>query len=380
MKAHVLVVGAGITGLATAWALTRAGARVTVFERAGIPHEGGTSHDQHRLTRHAYGDQAGYTRMMPEADRAWDLLWDDLGARHYANTGFLALCTQPGDWTDRSAQTLDSLGIAYDRLSPAETVRRFPVIETGDARFGLYMSHGGVLFADRIVAGLAAWLRSRCADLRPHSDVAAVDPDAATVTTGDGATYRGDAVVVAAGAWTPVLFPDLAGAVTPVRQVVVYVEPPPSLARAWREAPIMMDLGGPRGMYLAPPVAGRGFKIGVGAHNRPCPLDEAAPPGADEGRALLDYYRDRFRLWDQFRVLEVKMCRYAAEKDQRFVVQHRGRGWIATGCSGHGFKFGALMGLALAQAALGQHAPERLVRWAGGDPGDVEVLPHPRAA
>lgn len=373
---HVLVVGAGITGLATSWALTRAGDRVTVFERGNIPHDGGTSYDQHRLTRHAYGEQAGYTRMMRDADAAWDLLWDDLGRRYYANTGFLALSTQPGDWTDRSARTLDKLGIGYEHLSPGQTADRFPVIRTQDAMFGLYMAHGGVLFADLIMNGLAEWLRARQVTLRPREIVISLDPERASITTADGRTHRGDAIVVAAGAWTPDLFPDLVGAVTPIRQVVAYVEPPPALAQAWRAAPIMMDLGGPRGMYLAPPVDGRGFKIGVGANNRPCPLDLDAPATLAEGDVLLECYRDRFTDWAGFRVVAVKMCRYAAEKDQRFILQHRGRCWIATGCSGHGFKFGALMGLALTQAVQERYEPERIVRWASGEPDGVEFLSH----
>jgi glycine/D-amino acid oxidase-like deaminating enzyme len=133
----------------------------------------------------------------------------------------------------------------------------------------------------------------------------------------------------------------------------------------------MLDLGGPRGMYLAPPAHGRGFKIGCGAYNRPCGLDEDAAPRPGDGPALLAYYRDRFRLWEQFRVLGLRMCRYANEPDQRFILRRDQAAWVLTGCSGHGFKFGPLMGEALAAASLGHVAATDLAAWAAGeaDPG-----------
>src|SRR3546814_7009531 len=68
----VIVVGGGIVGLSTAWALRRHGAEVTVVEQGPLPNPLGSSVDQHRLIRYAYGAQAGYTRMVREAFHAWE--------------------------------------------------------------------------------------------------------------------------------------------------------------------------------------------------------------------------------------------------------------------------------------------------------------------
>lgn len=380
---RVAVVGGGINGLCTAWALVRGGHEAVVLDAAPIPNTEGTSYDEHRLTRIPYGSQAGYTRMMPGSFAAWDMLWRDLGAVHYARTGCLALCTSEGDWTGRSAETLDRFGILWERLESGALADRFPMLQTGDARFGLYMAEGGVLFADRIVDALTAWLAAHGVELRGGTRIAELRPDVPAAVTETGEQIRADAMVIAAGAWAEQLFPGLQGHCTTLRQVVAYVEPPPALAAAWQSAPVMLDLGGPRGMYLAPPVRGRGMKIGCGALNRPCGLAENAAAQPEDGLALLGVYRGRLARWEEFRVRRLRMCRYANEEAQRFVLRRSGAAWALTGCSGHGFKFGPLMGLGLAAVASGGIADDAAARWAAGDLPDMQVpgldMPHAAA-
>ena len=73
MKA--IIVGGGIMGLATAWALARDGHEVELFEQGPLPNPLASSMDEHRLIRHPYGDHRGYARMIDDAYAAWDLLW-----------------------------------------------------------------------------------------------------------------------------------------------------------------------------------------------------------------------------------------------------------------------------------------------------------------
>ena len=50
----VVVVGAGIVGLATAWRLAASGCEVTVVEQFGAGHARGSSHGSTRITRTTY--------------------------------------------------------------------------------------------------------------------------------------------------------------------------------------------------------------------------------------------------------------------------------------------------------------------------------------
>src|SRR5260370_39325593 len=69
MKA--IIVGGGIMGLSTAWALAREGHDVELFEQAELPNPLASSMDEHRLIRHPYGDHIGYARMIDDAFTAW---------------------------------------------------------------------------------------------------------------------------------------------------------------------------------------------------------------------------------------------------------------------------------------------------------------------
>jgi glycine/D-amino acid oxidase-like deaminating enzyme len=59
------------------------------------------------------------------------------------------------------------------------------------------------------------------------------------------------------------------------------------------------------------------------------------------------------------------VCFYTVAPGERFVVEAYGRAFLVSACSGHGFKFGPLIGLRLAEAIEGKRRD--LTSWAAGD-------------
>jgi glycine/D-amino acid oxidase-like deaminating enzyme len=200
--------------------------------------------------------------------------------------------------------------------------------------------------------------------------VEAVEPNAPAVRLADGRRRDGDGVVLAAGAWSGRLLPQLAPVLEPRRAVVAYLEPPPDLASAWTGSPCLLDFGGPSDAYLVPPLEGWPLKIGAGLHSRrgdPADPRELAPGEPD---SLLAHLRPYLRDLDRYRFAEARVCCTCHTPDDRFVAGRlAGAAPVvyATDCSGQMAKFGSVVGEKLALAVTGATSGEDLARWARGE-------------
>ena len=362
------IVGAGIMGLSAAWALRKRGHAVSVFEQYAIPNPLGSSVDEHRLIRYPYGDALGYTRMVDDAFAAWDRMWCDLGDMLYAPVGTLGIDGPGADWAQRSAETLAAAGIAFEALDGAELVRRFPHLRPENVARVIYEPRGGPLFAGRIVERLAHHLGTHGVALHAKTKVADIDPERGRIRLADSAVQAFDRVIVAAGPWVARLVPALAARVTPSRQIVVYVAPPASQQAAWAKAPTMIERQSDYVYYVVPPRAGLGLKFGDHRFSLEGDPDREREATRAEGEELLAKCRDRFRDGAQYRIIEIKTCFYDVEPRERFILEPLGpAGFVMSGFSGHGFKFGALMGELAAAALLGERPADAIRRYAAGE-------------
>lgn len=366
---RVTVVGAGIMGLSVAWALSRRGHDVTVLEQGSVPNPRGASVDQHRLIRYPYGAALGYTRMVADAYGAWEQLWADLGERHYVATGSLALCVGDTRWVEASAAALQALDLAVEWLPPARLAERFPLLTNEGISAAFHSDTGGVLLADRIVAAVARHLAARGVSVVTGTRVIDIDSASAVVTLSKSQRLQADALVVAAGAWIPRLVPGFAGRVTPSRQVLAYLEPPPGLAPTWAAHPMILDIGPESGFYLVPPVAGTGLKIGDHSFTLAGDPDDQREVAPEEAAPVFESCRRRLAGFDRYRLASARSCYYAVAPEERFLVERVERAWLMAACSGHAFKFGPVLGQRLAEAIDGRLEPSHLARWAAGQGG-----------
>ncbi len=276
--ASILVVGAGVTGLATAHQLAKRGFRVTVLERGPMPNPMASSFDRHRLIRPHYPDQPVYARRIRDAYAAWDRLWAELGECHYVERGVIATSLTAGDWTDRARATMDAVGEAYEIVEPAAFENRWPQFAVPDMRWCLYTARGGALLADRILRGYLRLLRDAGVQLEPRCAVVDLDPARGTVRTEDGRVFAADAVVVAAGVGAPALFRTLSPVtLAPKRTVLAYAEPPARWQAAWASSPAWVDLGSATEYWGIPPMLGIPLKLGLEATvPRGDPMDRTA--------------------------------------------------------------------------------------------------------
>lgn len=360
---NVIVVGAGIAGLSTAWSLVKRGHSVSIVEQGQIPNPLAASGDHHRIIRRAYGKAAGYGRLITEAYEAWDEMWADLGESHLDPRGFICISREAGDEAEQFRDGLVDGGYPLEMLGPDEAVKRWPFLEAGTFRYAFFSPEGGALHCRKIASGLAKWLRANGANVYENSKVAGIDVDDGIVTLASGETMQADRIVVAAGAWVLKLFPELGGELKTYRTALAYVEPPADLKAAWQAAPVILDVGGKTDGYMIPPSGGAGMKFGSGLHKVPTSdADWNRDPVAGEGEAIRDLFSPPIARIGEYRVTDVVTCAYTFTSDEKFLAAEKGRALVVSACSGHGYKFGAAVGRRVA-GAVDDGDVDGLKRW-----------------
>lgn len=343
MDTEVVVVGAGVMGLATARVLARSGREVVLVEQFRVGHDRGSSHGASRIFRLSYPDPQ-WVRLAHEALPLWRELEAEAGVTLLEHHGSLDL----GDWKP-NREALAANGIGCDVLEAPEITRRFP-LRVDASETGLWEPTGGIVRADLALAALRESGVAAGVQLREGVRVTELEyePDGVCVR-GDGLSLRARSVIVTAGAWARDLLSPLGFelAVTPTRETVSYF----SLEHDG-ELPSLIDPvegRGPGQLGYALVAPGVGVKAGIHHTGAPIDPDEPGVPDAELAAWTEDWIARRFRGAASIGTPET--CIYTNTPDESFVLQHLGRVVVGSACSGHGFKFAPVIGKRLAALA-----------------------------
>jgi monomeric sarcosine oxidase len=349
-----LVVGGGVMGLATGCALAGRGVNVRVFERHRIAHRWASSHGLSRAIRHEYGPSELYTQMVAHSLTLWDDLARESACQLYTETGVLSLGQPDDGHTLPGFEVMRATGLPVELLDSAECQRRFPQFAPGEYGAISYNPYGGMLHADECMQALAGRLRARGGELREDAHVSrvTVTPTGGRVTLLDSSVLDAEHVVVTAGPWIHTVLPDLALPVRTTRQQVCYfADLDPSEFAVGRFPVFLADLN-----EYGFPIQGPGwFKAGLHAFGATVEPDAGYPPDDAEVTALRAFLQRVIPTSAAGTLALVDRCMYDVTPDEDFILDYHPAGHgviIGSGFSGHGFKFGILVGELLAALAL----------------------------
>jgi sarcosine oxidase len=322
---RVAVIGAGVMGLATGWALKRRGVDVTVHEQFRIGHDHGSSHGRSRIFRLAYAEPE-YVRLAQDALTLWRELEAESGETLLELHGLVEVVRTLEEST---AHTLEACGVAWERLDRDEAERRYP-IHVPKGSFVVVQPEAGIVRADLALSAFA-----RALDVRENARVTPDELDA-------------DVVVVTAGPWVNELL-DEPLPVKTTRETLCYFHPD----AGGRPIPSVVSFKPDRHTHDMYSLADPKYGLKVGAHHAG-PEADPNVPGDPEPELI-----ERIAAWasDTYRLAEpeaaaAQTCMYTTTADETFILERRGRLVVGSPCSGHGFKFAPAIGERLADLAV----------------------------
>jgi sarcosine oxidase len=327
VRAQVVVVGAGIMGSATAYALAREGRDVLLVEQFRVGHNHGSSHGRSRIVRLAYPEVA-FVELAKEAFAGWRELEQEAETELLELNGLLELV---GDPAQSSRDALQAAGAEYELLDAQEARRRWPV-GVPDGWTALFQPEAGIVRADLAHRTLVDRALAHGARLEEETRVESLED------------IEAEAVIVTAGPWVTKLVPDLP--VRATRETLAYFrregDPLPSVVQLDPETRghALYSLHDPR----------YGLKAGVHLAGGTADPDVAGEPDPSLLDRISEWVARTYPDADPEPV-DAETCMYTNTEDEHFILERRGKVVIGSPCSGHGFKFAPAIGTRLAALA-----------------------------
>lgn len=354
------VIGLGAMGSATAFHAARAGASVIGFDRHLPPHHFGSSHGLTRVIREAYFEHPSYVPLLQRAYALWQGLEAEWGEPLLELTGGLMIGRPESEIVTGCLASARQFGLPHELLDTEQILARYPAFALPEGYAAVAEPRTGFLRPEVCIrAHLELARRAGCEIHAPATVLGWEKAAEGFAIRAGGQIWHARKLVVSAGAWLSRLVPELAMPLEVTRQALFWFEPREADAFGLGRFPVfLIELGQGRHLYGFPNI-GEGFKVAL--HTRGAALDPDLLANQTLDMAELEEIR---RLLETFlpkgngQLLHHTVCMYTNTPDGHFLIDTHPQDrdiLLLSPCSGHGFKFSAVIG-------------EEAARWAGGLP------------
>lgn len=369
----VIVLGLGAMGSSTVYQLALRGQRVLGVDQFTPPHAFGSSHGKSRIIREAYFEDPLYVPLVKRAYDGWAELQARSGKRVLTRTGGLMMGAPDSAVVHGARASATKYGLPFEELTAAELRARFPALRPPDDTVAIWEPRAGVLDPEAAIDAQLSVARSAKAELRFGERVTGwrATADGVEVTTLSG-TCAAARLVIAAGSWAGELLPELALPLTVERNAVYWFDPLKPAEFTPNKFPIFIHEYAPDRTWYGFANFGDGVKVALhhqGETTTPHTVRRAVSDAEVTGvRGLMKEF-----LPDANGPLRsTTVCLYTNTPDHDFILDvhpEHPAVFIASPCSGHGFKFSIAIGELIADDLMGEArrfdlAPFRLSRFA----------------
>jgi glycine/D-amino acid oxidase-like deaminating enzyme len=361
----ILVVGGGIFGITAAVELGRRGWGVRLLDVERPPARAASSTDVSKAVRMDYGADGFYVDLAARAIEGWNAWNRSFRETVFLETGFLLMTPrtmESGGFEHDSFVSMRQRGVAVERLDGVTLRRRFPVWGDGPWVDGYFNPAAGWAASARVVEILAGIARSGGVRIE-RGTVREVTTHGGCVTgvrTEAGESVAAGRVLVAAGARSAELVPALRPFLRVTGQPVVHFAPHDPARFAASRFPVWAADIARTGWYGFPASSDGRVKVANHGPGRPVEPDRehrVTPAEIDRFRRFLSTGCPELA---EAPLAATRLCLYCDSIDGDFWID-RVPGLegltVATGGSGHAFKFAPVLGPLVADAVEGRADP-----------------------
>ena len=362
MGSDLVVIGAGVMGLFTAYHASGRGKDVVVLERGRIGDPLTASFGRTRSFRNDYLD-ATYSRLAHAAFQLWGEFEARTGSEVLVRCGCMNIAKRAvtpdldATYAQMSHDVLAQVGLPTEVLDREALQARFPYLDADMARLE---ADAGVVDLAAVTGALRRVLAERGVRTLEGVETTAIERDGAelrVVAAGEEHTTR--ALVVTAGHGTNEVLARLPGCDLQVPlsrdrpSEAKYVVPPAETRERFTAASMPVIAYLDTGIYCHPIVDGVVDAVKIGYYNPP-----DMPRGAtsvDSIASFVEQCMPGLRDADFRDVEDVDQCDYDLVADDDFVlgpIPEVANAFVGVGWRGTGYKFAPWVGRVLAELAL----------------------------
>ncbi|MEM7372566.1 MAG: FAD-dependent oxidoreductase [Bacteroidota bacterium] len=371
-SSEILVIGAGIFGVWTAFYLQELGAKVSLVDAYGPGNSRASSGGESRILRSDYGGKLMYSRLNVRAYELWNSWQESWGRNIMYPTGRLKM----GDDSLKQKAlkeraSLQSLGVESDILNQKEIRYRWPQINAEGLEAGVYYpggKGGSTLMAREAIQLVAEQFVRKGGTLilgkaRPGTSASG---EMSQLLVNETDQLSADTYIFACGPWMPRLFPDIfLPRIKVVRRDVLFVGIPAGDDRfSYPRFPVW-SFSNPEDAryYGVPDLRGRGLKVAPWPDNNGIDLDrDDRIVNMYELKRVHEFVAKRFPGLKEQPILETRVCQLSFSAEEDFIIDRHpamSNVWFACAGSGHAFKHGPALGEYIARRIYaGEQFPE----------------------
>jgi glycine/D-amino acid oxidase-like deaminating enzyme len=363
----ILIVGAGINGVTAAIALKNRGHRVTLMDPGPLPHSLAASTDISKAIRSTYGADEDYTTLAERSVPLWKQWNEEFGVTLYHEVGMMFIRREPmkpGDFEYESFEVANHRGRRLSRLNEASLSGQFPAWAGTGYCDGVLEREAGYADSTLVVTTLLKRAQKIGVDLQSGSEFARLDENNGKVrgvrlTNGD--TIAADVVVMATGAWTPYLLPFTKSFLRATGHAVFHFKPTDPRPFVPECFPVFGADISTTGYYGFP--INRDGVVKIANHGPGREMHPGSPERnvtRNEQESVRSFAVKTFPALADAPIVFTRICLYCDTHDGHFWIApdpEREGLVVASGDSGHGFKFAPVMGDIIADAVEGRENP-----------------------